>query len=89
MSLVAPTAGQGVQMHVDSFGVRSNFERELFVYRSLGASYLAPARDIGIMAHGRFFKRGLNYWAVSDLAADELAEFGEKFEGAMRTSAAG
>jgi phosphate-selective porin len=34
-----------------------------FVYRSLGASYLAPARDIGGMVHGRFFKRGLNYWA--------------------------
>ena len=30
---------------------------------------------------------GLNYWAVSDLAADELAEFGEKFQGAMKTSA--
>ena len=37
----------------------------------------------------RWSDRGLNYWAVSDLAADELAEFGEKFEGAMRTSAAG
>ena len=34
-----------------------------FIYRSLGASYLAPARDIGAMVHGRFFKRGLNYWA--------------------------
>ena len=34
-----------------------------FVYRSLGANYLSPARDIGIQAHGRFFKRGLNYWA--------------------------
>jgi phosphate-selective porin len=33
-----------------------------FVYRSLGASYLAPARDIGVMVHGRFFKRGLSYW---------------------------
>jgi anti-sigma factor RsiW len=30
--------------------------------------------------------RGLNYWAVSDLAKDELAEFGEKFEGAMRSA---
>ena len=30
---------------------------------------------------------GLNYWAVSDLAADELAEFGEKFQGAMKSSA--
>ena len=34
-----------------------------FVYRSMGANYLAPARDIGGMVHGRFFKRGLNYWA--------------------------
>jgi anti-sigma factor RsiW len=30
---------------------------------------------------------GLNYWAVSDLAADELAEFGEKFQSAMKGSA--
>ena len=30
---------------------------------------------------------GLNYWAVSDIAADELAEFSEKFQGAMKTSA--
>jgi anti-sigma factor RsiW len=35
----------------------------------------------------RWSERGLNYWAVSDLAADELAEFGEKFEGAMRSGA--
>jgi anti-sigma factor RsiW len=28
---------------------------------------------------------GLNFWAVSDLAADDLAEFGEKFQTAMRT----
>ena len=33
--------------------------------------------------------RGLNYWAVSDLAKDELAEFGEKFEGAMRSATTG
>ena len=33
----------------------------------------------------RWGERGLNYWAVSDLAADELAEFGEKFEAAMRS----
>jgi hypothetical protein len=31
----------------------------------------------------------LNYWAVSDLAADELTEFVEKFEVAMRTSTTG
>ena len=34
-------------------------------------------------------ERGLNYWAVSDLARDELAEFGEKFESAMRSGTAG
>jgi phosphate-selective porin OprO/OprP len=34
-----------------------------FVYRSLSASYLAPARDVGVMVHGRFFDRGLNYSA--------------------------
>jgi anti-sigma factor RsiW len=28
---------------------------------------------------------GLNYWAVSDLAADELAEFSDKFETAIKS----
>ena len=37
----------------------------------------------------RWSERGLNYWAVSDLAADELNEFGEKFETAMRTGTVG
>jgi anti-sigma factor RsiW len=30
--------------------------------------------------------RGLNYWAVSDLSADEFAEFSDKFESAMRAN---
>lgn len=34
----------------------------------------------------RWSERGLNYWAVSDLAKDELANFGEKFEVAMRAA---
>jgi phosphate-selective porin len=39
-------------------------EAELdFVYRSLGANYLAPGRDVGGEVHGRVFKRRLNYWA--------------------------
>jgi len=33
-----PPTGQGYQIHVDSFGVKANFERELFVYRPLGNS---------------------------------------------------
>ena len=32
---------------------------------------------------------GLNFWAVSDLAADELAEFAEKFQASMKSSATG
>src|SRR5437899_4842353 len=34
----------------------------------------------------RWSDHGLNYWAVSDLAKDELAEFGEKFDGAIRAA---
>jgi hypothetical protein len=36
VKFAAPPAGQGFQIHVDPFGVTSNFERELFVYRKLG-----------------------------------------------------
>jgi anti-sigma factor RsiW len=37
----------------------------------------------------RWSDRGLNFWAVSDLGADELAEFGEKFETAMKVNTEG
>jgi anti-sigma factor RsiW len=37
----------------------------------------------------RWSEQGLNYWAVSDIGADELAEFGNKFEAALRASGAG
>ena len=33
-----------------------------FVYRSLGATYLSPARDVGIAVHGPILGGGLNYW---------------------------
>jgi len=33
--------------------------------------------------------RGLNYWAVSDIGADELNEFGEKFEAATQVNKEG
>ena len=58
-----------------------------FVYRSLGANYLAPARDIGGMVHGRFFKRGLNYWAgVFKHDGDNARS--KKIQGGGRTFAA-
>ena len=34
-------------------------------------------------------ERGLNFWAISDIGADELAEFSEKFEAAARTNTEG
>jgi anti-sigma factor RsiW len=34
-------------------------------------------------------ERGLNFWAVSDIGADELAEFTDKFEAAARTNTEG
>jgi phosphate-selective porin len=58
-----------------------------FAYRSLGASYLAPARDIGAMAHGRFFKRGLSYWAGAFVHDGENAR-SKKIRGGDRTVAA-
>jgi anti-sigma factor RsiW len=37
----------------------------------------------------RWSDRGLNYWAVSDIGADELNEFGDKFEMAERANKEG
>jgi anti-sigma factor RsiW len=37
----------------------------------------------------RWSDRGLNFWAVSDIGADELAEFGEKFEAAAEVNKEG
>ncbi|MBB4394807.1 anti-sigma factor [Bradyrhizobium sp. ERR14] len=34
----------------------------------------------------RWGERGLNFWAVSDIGADELAEFVDKFETAMKAN---
>lgn len=56
--------------------------------------FCAPARGMARRAarmeslHGfnvrSWSENGLNLWAVSDINADELAEFGEKFEAALR-----
>jgi anti-sigma factor RsiW len=37
----------------------------------------------------RWGERGLNFWAISDIGADELNEFGTKFEAAMRVNKEG
>jgi phosphate-selective porin OprO/OprP len=58
-----------------------------FVYRSLGANYLAPARDIGTMVHGRFFKKSLRYWAGGFLHDGDNAR-SKKIQGGDETVAA-
>jgi phosphate-selective porin OprO/OprP len=58
-----------------------------FVFRSLGAIYLAPARDTGVMVHGRFFKRGLNYW-VGGFRHDGDNARSKRIEGGDETFAA-
>jgi anti-sigma factor RsiW len=35
----------------------------------------------------RWSDKGLSYWAVSDINADELAEFSDKFENALQVGA--
>ena len=37
----------------------------------------------------RWGERGLNFWAVSDIGGDELAEFVDKFEAAMKANGEG
>ena len=34
----------------------------------------------------RWSEQGMNFWAVSDIGADELTEFGTKFEAALGSS---
>jgi len=58
-----------------------------FIYRSLGASYLSPARDTGGMVHGRFFQHGLNYW-IGAFQHDGDNARSKKIQGADRTFAA-
>jgi anti-sigma factor RsiW len=50
-----------------------------------------PARIENVQGFNirRWSDRGLNYWAVSDVGADELAEFGEKFENAVQNNKEG
>jgi anti-sigma factor RsiW len=62
----------------------------LFVAQTASAER-QPARMDTIQGFNirRWSEAGLNYWAVSDIAADELAEFGDKFEAAIKSSTTG
>lgn len=59
----------------------------LFVAQSASAESRAAKMETvqGFNVH-RWSERGLTYWAVSDLAKEELANFCEKFEAAARAA---
>ncbi len=62
----------------------------LFVSQTANAER-QPARIETIQGFNirRWSDRGLNYWAISDIGADELGEFGDKFEAAARANTEG
>jgi anti-sigma factor RsiW len=64
---------------------RRNHVINLFVTEGLGAKPLSPTATA---RHGfnirHWSEGGLDFWAVSDINADELAEFEQKFYGALR-----
>ncbi|RXH40179.1 anti-sigma factor family protein [Bradyrhizobium zhanjiangense] len=62
----------------------------LFVSQTSNVEYRAPKTETmqGFNCR-RWGNRGLNFWAVSDIAADELAEFVDKFEAAMKANVEG
>jgi len=62
----------------------------LFVAQTPNATHSAArTEDMQGFNIRRWRDHGLSFWAGSDLNADELAEFSDKFESAMRTSRTG
>jgi phosphate-selective porin OprO and OprP len=57
-----------------------------FIYRSLGANYLAPGRDVGVQVHGSFMKHGLEY-ATGVFAHDGDNAQSKKIQGGGTTFA--
>jgi anti-sigma factor RsiW len=59
----------------------------LFVAQTAGLERRAPRMDTIQGFNIRSWRdRGLSYWAISDIGADELVEFGERFERAIGES---
>src|SRR4051794_12690262 len=62
----------------------------LFVGQATGTEGRAPRTEtVQGFNIRRWSGRGLNYWAVSGLGTDELAEFGDRLEAAMRSGGTG
>jgi len=62
----------------------------LFVAQTSNMEHRAPRTETFQGFNIRSWsERGLNFWAISDIGADELGEFSEKFEAAARTNTEG
>ncbi len=62
----------------------------LFVAQTSSTEYRAPKTETMQGFNCRHWSnRGLNFWAVSDIGADELAEFVDKFEATMKANVEG
>ncbi|OKO70495.1 membrane protein [Bradyrhizobium sp. NAS80.1] len=62
----------------------------LFVAQTSSTEYRAPKTETMQGFNCRHWSnRGLNFWAVSDIGADELAEFVDKFEATMKVNVEG
>ena len=62
----------------------------LFVRQTSSTAHRAATTDTIQGFNVRHWcERGLNFWAVSDLAKDELADFTDRFESAMKSGTAG
>jgi len=77
--------------YIDGAGVAAIVHRRrrhiinLFVAASTGSEdRLAKIETVQGFNIRRWTEQGLNFWAVSDIKADELQEFGQKFEAALR-----
>ncbi len=58
----------------------------LFVSQTTSTEHRPPKTQFNCRRWG---ERGLNFWAVSDIGGDELAEFVDKFEAAMKANVEG
>jgi phosphate-selective porin OprO and OprP len=60
-----------------------------FAYRSLAGTYLAPGRDVGLMAHGGVFRNRLRYEAGVFREGGDNARLNEQIDAARQRTIAG
>ena len=57
----------------------------LFVTAAAAAASPSPRSELGFNIY-RWSRQGLNFWAISDINADELQEFAQRFQAALNSA---